>query len=292
MNVKSKIFLALALVLSVTACSKGGGSHSSIPKTPGLIPELPNPTSDNTLMSYKGSETEWLKRNSEGSSWGVGSADNTYVAFNAPAGTFTSQMKDDKNKWDQNTQDMAMYKYIELGKGSNKFAGITEDTKLPEQLLYTSKHGNSAIGAIGNEIFIATRVVNPVHSTRSGTPTYSGQVIHTNAGKDPINLQAKIGIDFTPHGDYIGTLTKNSGFYLQDNQVAALQGNVLKSTVLNGIGQAFTKPQIYFSGATGQFEGLNSSALNMGFTDAGLTGLWGVYNNEAGDKGVFYVDEN
>ncbi|PHM55831.1 hypothetical protein [Xenorhabdus sp. KK7.4] len=290
MNAKSKIFLALALVLSVTACSKGGGSHHSISdpktKTPEpIINLLPKATPDNTYIAYKpdppDSQYTMLHLSLGKNVWFAASGD---YSVKLGGGTPESEAQD-KIDFGQNQQDPGKYDYIQFGLTGDTFY-IGKDLGDPNYKLFKNRANNATLGRTDKDIYLASPWM--VADTRNdGTHTYSGNVIfQEDTNKIRHDLTMTLNTNKVPNSS---VLTAGASIYFGGQEVANVKPYAFQD-----------QSQYMFQGITpfeserAEFSFLKGQTMSWGYTDKDATGISGILGdvNNKNQFGAFLLNKD
>ncbi|MCC8365822.1 hypothetical protein J8V57_05925 [Xenorhabdus sp. PB61.4] len=296
MNAKSKIFLALALVLSVTACSKGGGSHhnfsTDITKTiPVEVTEKPGIT--NTYISYQAGAAPGAPQ---------GQSDDRITRFLgnnkvwfAASGDYISRMGNEYTGWDQNKKyNQSQYKFIQFGPGGDT-ASIIKDPDTPNHSLFRNKDGNASVGQAGDKIFLATPweyVSNTTwrqYANAGKHDSYSGPVVfQEKMGKIRNDLTMTLNAKYTiPTTGVIPVASVNSQILLNNQPVATLQNGEY-----SGGSTIYTNAAAKFTGISG-FDFLSGKTMVWGYTDKDASGISGIIGSpdSDGEFGAFVLSK-
>ncbi|PHM71430.1 hypothetical protein [Xenorhabdus sp. KJ12.1] len=284
MNAKSKIFLALALVLSVTACSKGGGSHAitlpehNKPSKP-IIDVIPPKTDSNTYLAYK------PEKDAQG---GINKTvgNNVWTAFSGEYGLHEK----DGTIWKHNLKPSADYDYIQFGDVNTDYTSIRIDPKKPNDKLFINASNNAMIGIHDDKIFIATpwNHLRSPHSVQPNIPyNYEGPIVFHSGGKVRQDLTMNLNITYGKYddalpGDLQATIHDSNG-----NDVAILNEHY------DNMGNDYIFPSKNSFVSQGNYSFLNGQKMVWAYTDkdaSGITGILGQVDN-SDQFGVFIADK-
>ncbi|WP_426577845.1 hypothetical protein ACP179_07600 [Xenorhabdus stockiae] len=296
MNAKSKIFLALALVLSVTACSKGGGSHSKLNGTETHGSTTPEPGSDrpsydNSYIAYQPGPKvdDRVSRHVGKNVWFAASGDYAvHGADFSPPG---------QNPWAHNLAPSAsQYKFIQFGQ-DGKFASIVTDANKPDDRLFKNNSGTAMIGHKDGNIFLASpweQVHGNVFKNGSenkyhGTVVFreSKDIIHDNLTMDlTVNyIKDPNNVNIAMHSNYSAVISDNNGKQLAQLENATTQIN--NPIIMADDSAHFTTNN---SAEAGYLSGMK---MVWGYTDKNATSVSGIIgakdNTDA--YGAFIADK-
>ncbi|MCC8378157.1 hypothetical protein [Xenorhabdus sp. PB30.3] len=272
MNAKSKIFLALALVLSVTACSKGGGSHSSLATNKNPDDDdtriIPLPTQDNTYIAYKPNPSD---------STSVDLAN--YVGKNvwfALSGDYSldagSQENRNQNKIDygQNQKDPGQYDYIQFGQ-TGDYVYIAKDLGKPGYKLFKNKANNATLGHTDKDIYLASPWMKVEHQN-DGSNTYHGNVVFQQDKTKQNMIRDDLTMTLNTHKQDMDNMTFDASIQFDGKVVATLlqqQVQALKNKIIvNGVNSFHTTQE--------GFGFLNGQTISWGYTDKDATSVSGI----------------
>ncbi|WP_446469581.1 hypothetical protein [Xenorhabdus stockiae] len=291
MNAKSKIFLALALVLSVTACSKGGGSHSSFKGGGGGTGTTgpnghPQPSTQNTYIAYKPDPSDNENAN-------VSPTVGKNVWF-APSGDYVKLVGSGDGKepaqnqqdWGQNMGDPQDYYYIQLGRTGTPIDISTNPGK-PHYTVFKNKAKNATLGRRDPDIFLASPWMK-VEPNSGGT--YHGPVVFQ---QDLDNIRNDLTMTLTIVKDTGSIATDNgtvSGYIYDNNTIAASLPAKHISDLVGGYQHMHPDT---FKSENYKYGFLDGQHLTWGYTDKeanGISGILGVPGNTK-EFGAFLLDK-
>ncbi|PHM37720.1 hypothetical protein [Xenorhabdus innexi] len=263
MNTKSKIFLVLALVLSVTACSKGGGNRYNLTNHPGKVTP-PERTEKNTLTLYK----NFLR---------PPAGDRTNPSLNEYTGfsNIDGPPGGDPNP-DATGKSLSDYVYVMIDANGlkDKYVLVNgkEDLNSKDKR-YTNKDGTILIGSIGGHMYRAQSIQNdPSKLTLAHDVPhhYEGKALH-DTGKVALDMY----IDITFHKDnsigFEGYLDKGGNYESHISDTVKTMSN-------SPIDQPYLQPIKITATGTSSSGLVHGSVLGGEFTEGG-SGFGGTYNN-------------
>ncbi|CEE90273.1 Outer membrane protein NilC [Xenorhabdus nematophila str. Anatoliense] len=269
MNTKSKIYLALALVLSVTACSRGGGSHHGVGgetgKQPGykerpvLPSDYPSQSKQNTAVSLKGFSNGGL------SNYVYSALTNSSDVPNNPA-------------------SLSKYYYLHIpGEGDNYVPIQVSNFTVggDYDMSFMAQNKKAVIGSSNKRIYLATDLNNLRPYVGSvNKATFSGLARHSENGKLSI-LKVVMDATFGGTGENGEMFAQMKGS-LQKNgkDWAPFEGY---TPIMNGMST------MKFTGDAP--EGLRKGDLTGYFSDPEAGAFTGTYNSKDGKTyGAFLLD--